>query len=166
MGRGELAPGCERWWLNASAERGPLVQCTWFRVFRSYEIMTEIFLHVNKCKEPNVDQNLLYHGKKRHGHYWEWDAAVSLMESEEHFGVSSLIHSSLWMNHRTSLHISPAGPQVDSELVQPLSFQPDLKLRDFEASAGSAVADHCRFMWLCSVVIGKWACQDLTSTAT
>lgn len=105
MGRGELAPGCERWWLNASAERGPLVQCTWFRVFHSYEIMTEIFLHVNKCKEPNVDQNLLYHGKKRHGHYWEWDAAVSLMESEEHFGVSSLIHSYFSVNE--SQNISP-----------------------------------------------------------
>jgi len=50
------------------------------------------------------------------------------------------------MNQRASFCISPAGPQVDMELVQPLSYQHGLRLRGFEVSAGSTVADHCRLM--------------------
>lgn len=71
------------------------------------------------------------------------------------------------MNQRTSFYISPSWPQVDIELVQPLSYQLDLKLRGFEASAGSIiVADHCRFMSSSSAVLAKWPCQDLTSIST
>lgn len=51
-------------------------------------------------------------------------------------------------------------------LVQPLSYQLGLKLRGFEASAGSALADRCRLMSLSSVVLGKWVCQDLNGIST
>lgn len=50
--------------------------------------------------------------------------------------------------------------------MQPLSYQLGLKLRGFEASAGSAIADRCRLISSSRVVLGKWACQDLTSIST
>lgn len=89
------------------------------------------------------------------------------MESEEHFWVSSWIHSYFPVNESKNIffHLS-CRTSGRHELVQPVSYQLGLKLRGFAASAGSAVADHCRLISSSRVVLGKWAHHDLTSIST
>lgn len=52
--------------------------------------------------------------------------------SQEHFRVNSVIHSCFSVNESQSISLHQYC-KVELELVQPLSYQPDLTSGDFEA---------------------------------